>query len=143
MTPRSKPKVSTPAKAAMATTNSERSSSQSAFNVERFSKPAIATKTTAVPVSGTVGEERLDSRSRAGGGGVRLARVAASGEDWSAYAYSPTGRLIAYRQGARLADGSLRTIQSTDVLLDTEEGPLRVFLPPGRIPAGGAYLLFL
>ena len=47
MTPRSKPKVSTPAKAAVATANSERSSSHSAFNAERLSKPAIATKTTA------------------------------------------------------------------------------------------------
>src|SRR5437764_9556855 len=47
ITPRSKQKVTTPAKAAIATTNSERSVSQSSFRVERLSKPAIATKTTA------------------------------------------------------------------------------------------------
>lgn len=88
---------------------------------------------TRVPVAGTVGEERLElAPHELAVAEFELSGVAASGEDWSAYAYSPTGRLIAYRAGARLADGTLKTIQSTDVLLETEEGPLRVFLPPGR-----------
>ena len=47
MTPRSKPEVSTPRIATIATTNSARSPRQSCFNVESFSKPATATSTTA------------------------------------------------------------------------------------------------
>ena len=47
ITPRSRPKVSTPTKAATATTNSERSLRQSCFRVESLSRPTIATNTTA------------------------------------------------------------------------------------------------
>lgn len=55
-----------------------------------------------------------------------LAGLAARGDEWSAFAYAPTGTLNAYRPGDRLADGVVRDIQSTDMLLDTDEGPLRV-----------------
>jgi len=58
-----------------------------------------------------------------------LAGVAAVNDDWVAFAYSPLGALHAYRPGARLADGTVRTVQSTDVLLATDEGELRVVLP--------------
>jgi hypothetical protein len=60
----------------------------------------------------------------------QLAGVAAAGETFVAFAYAPTGQLYAYRAGDRLADGVVRAVESTDVLLDTEEGPLRVALPP-------------
>ncbi len=60
----------------------------------------------------------------------QLAGVAASGEAFVAFAYSPTGQLYAYRPGDRLADGQLRSVDSTDVLLETEEGPLRIPLSP-------------
>jgi hypothetical protein len=63
----------------------------------------------------------------------QLAGVASTGEGWTAFAYAPTGVLNAYRRGARLADGTIAEVQSTDALLATEEGPVRVLLPdPGR-----------
>jgi hypothetical protein len=55
-----------------------------------------------------------------------LAGLAARDDDWTAFAYAPTGTLNAYRAGDRLADGVVRGVQSTDLLLDTDEGPLRV-----------------
>ena len=63
----------------------------------------------------------------------QLAGVATAGEGWTAFAYAPTGVLNAYRRGDRLADGSTAEVQSTDVMIATEEGPLRILLPdPGR-----------
>jgi len=63
----------------------------------------------------------------------QLAGVASSGEAWIAFAYAPTGALNAYRRGDHLADGVASEVNSTDVLITTEEGPLRIPLPdPGR-----------
>jgi hypothetical protein len=59
----------------------------------------------------------------------QLAGVASAGGAFVAFAYAPTGQLYAYRAGDHLADGVVRAVESTDVLLDTEEGPLRVPLP--------------
>ncbi|HEY8233712.1 MAG TPA: type 4a pilus biogenesis protein PilO [Vicinamibacteria bacterium] len=59
----------------------------------------------------------------------QLAGVAALGDTYVAFAYSPTGQLYAYRAGDRLADALVRAVESTDVLLETDEGPLRVPLP--------------
>ncbi|HUG52324.1 MAG TPA: hypothetical protein VMR21_01930, partial [Vicinamibacteria bacterium] len=62
-----------------------------------------------------------------------LAGVASAGEGWTALADAPTGVLNFYRRGDRLTDAALADVQSTDVLLATEEGPLRLPLPdPGR-----------
>jgi len=58
-----------------------------------------------------------------------LAGLVATGGRWTALVYSPAGALYAYRTGDRLADGSVTAIESTDVLLQTEEGPLRIVLP--------------
>jgi hypothetical protein len=61
-----------------------------------------------------------------------LAGVASGGAGWMAFAYSPSGQLHSYRVGDPLADALVRAIQSTDVLLETSEGPLRIGLtPPG------------
>ena len=60
----------------------------------------------------------------------QLAGVASAGDEFVAFAYSPTGQLYAYRAGDRLADGVVRAVESTDVLLETDEGPLRIALPP-------------
>ncbi len=60
----------------------------------------------------------------------QVAGIAAAGDSFVAFAYAPTGRLYAYRPGDRLADGIVREIQTTDVLLETEEGPVRMALPP-------------
>jgi hypothetical protein len=63
----------------------------------------------------------------------QLAGVASAGQGWIAFAYAPTGVLNAYRRGDRLADGTTTEVQSTDVMITTEEGPLRIALPePGR-----------
>jgi hypothetical protein len=59
-----------------------------------------------------------------------LAGLATAGEGWLAFAYSPTGALNAYRVGDALADGSVRGIESTDVVLETEDGPLRIPIVP-------------
>jgi len=37
--------------------------------------------------------------------------------------------LYAYRAGDRLGDGMLASVESTDVQLETEDGPLRILLP--------------
>jgi len=60
----------------------------------------------------------------------QLAGVASAGDAFVAFAYSPTGQLYAYRAGDRLADAQFRAVESTDVLLETDEGPLRIPLPP-------------
>jgi hypothetical protein len=63
----------------------------------------------------------------------QLAGVASAGQGWIAFAYAPNGVLNAYRRGDRLADGVTTEVQSTDVMITTEEGPLRIGLPePGR-----------
>jgi hypothetical protein len=59
-----------------------------------------------------------------------LAGVASSPEGWLAFAYSPAGTLNAYRANDRIADGIVKTVESTDVVLETDEGSLRVLLPP-------------
>jgi hypothetical protein len=46
-----------------------------------------------------------------------------------ALVYSPAGTLYTYRTGDRLADGTVGAVESTDMLLQTEEGPVRVVLP--------------
>ncbi len=60
----------------------------------------------------------------------QLAGVASAGDAFVAFAYSPTGQLYAYRVGDRLVDAQVRAVESTDVLLETDEGQLRVPLPP-------------
>jgi hypothetical protein len=60
----------------------------------------------------------------------QLAGVASAGDSFVAFAYSPTGQLYTYRAGDRLVDGIVRAVESTDVLLETDEGPLRIPLPP-------------
>ena len=47
-----------------------------------------------------------------------------------AVAYSSLGELCTYRPGERLADGSVASVDSTDVVLETEEGGIRVPLEP-------------
>jgi hypothetical protein len=56
------------------------------------------------------------------------AGLASAGSGWMAYAYSPAGALLSYRSGERLANALVKDVQSTDVLLETDEGELRVSL---------------
>jgi len=55
-----------------------------------------------------------------------LSGVASAGTTWMSFAYSPTGALNAYRVGDHLADGIIKSIDSTDVVIETDEGPLRL-----------------
>jgi hypothetical protein len=59
-----------------------------------------------------------------------LAGLGSSGERWLAFAYAPSGELFTYRPGDRLFDAVVQTISAGDLVLDTEEGPLRIVLPP-------------
>src|SRR5262245_14746871 len=59
-----------------------------------------------------------------------LAGVASSGERWIAFAYSPTGALDAYKPGDSLADAVVKSVDSTDAVLETDEGPVRLTVPP-------------
>jgi hypothetical protein len=63
-----------------------------------------------------------------------LAGVAQAGDAWMALAYSPTGTLYVYRPADRLADGAVRAVESTDVVIDSEDGPLRFLLAEPRRP---------
>jgi hypothetical protein len=59
-----------------------------------------------------------------------VAGVATAGDGYRVFAYSPTGVLNAYRPGDRLADGTVTSIDSTDVVLETDNGPLRLPVAP-------------
>jgi hypothetical protein len=59
-----------------------------------------------------------------------LAGVASSGDGWIAFAYSPTGALDAYKAGDSLADAVVKSVDSTDAVLETDEGPVRFTVPP-------------
>jgi hypothetical protein len=88
---------------------------------------------TLVPVAGEAPERRIVLRPiDLTVAEFELAGVASSGDAWTAFAYAPTGRLNVYKVGDRLADGSISAINSTDVVLETDDGPLRVLLPPAR-----------
>ncbi len=86
---------------------------------------------TLAPVAGTTPERRLvlgpqDLAVME----FELAGVASAGDSWIAFAYSPTGVLNAYRPGDRLADGIIKSVESTDVVIETDEGPVRYALAP-------------
>jgi hypothetical protein len=59
-----------------------------------------------------------------------LAGIGSSNGRRFAFAYSPGGELFAYAPGDRLFDGAVRSIEEGDVVLDTEDGPVRLLLPP-------------
>ena len=59
-----------------------------------------------------------------------LAGVGSAGQGFVAFAYSPTGQLNAYAPGERIADAIVRSVDADQLVLETEEGPLRVPLAP-------------
>ena len=86
---------------------------------------------TLAPVAGTSPERRLVlGPQELSVMEFELAGLASAGDGWMALAYSPTGALNAYRPGDRLADGVVRSVQSTDVVIETDEGPVRYTLAP-------------
>jgi hypothetical protein len=85
------------------------------------------------PVAGTSPERRLAlAPEDLAVMEFELAGVASSGAEWIAFAYSPTGTLNAYKPGDRLADGIVKSVESTDVVIDTDEGPVRFTIPAIR-----------
>jgi hypothetical protein len=84
-----------------------------------------------VPVAGSAAERRLQLRPEdLAVLEFEVAGVASNSAGWMVFAYSPTGQLHAYRPSDRLFDAIVRSIQSTDVVLETSEGPLRLAVPP-------------
>jgi hypothetical protein len=84
-----------------------------------------------VPVAGTAPERRLILQPQdLAVLEFELSGVASAGTTWLALAYAPTGALNAYRVGDRLADGIIRSIDMTDVVVETDEGPLRLPVTP-------------
>jgi hypothetical protein len=84
-----------------------------------------------VPVAGETPERRLVLRPQElAVSEFEPAGIASAGDAWRVWAYSPSGALNLYKAGDRLADGSLTSVDSTDVVLETDEGPLRVLFPP-------------
>ena len=49
------------------------------------------------------------------------------GRPWMAFAYTPTGNLVGYRPGDRVADGVVRSVDSTDILIEGEDGGVHAY----------------
>jgi hypothetical protein len=82
------------------------------------------------PVSGTATERRLVLRPQdLAVLEFEIAGVATAGDGYRVFAYSPTGVLNAYRAGDRLADGVVTSVESTDVVLETDDGPVQLIVP--------------
>lgn len=65
-------------------------------------------------------------------GEIAIAGLGNAGGASLAFAYSPAGTLFVYRTGDALADATIRGVEATDALIDTEDGPLRLRLAPLR-----------
>lgn len=63
---------------------------------------------------------------------LSLAGLALAPDGWVALAYAPSGALFRYKRGDRLADATVSSVESTDIQIATDEGPLRVPLADVR-----------
>ena len=97
---------------------------------ERLLERAGGTAETLGPLAGAGAARRLVMRPQElAVEEFELAGIALGADRRLALAYAPSGTLYAYRAGERLANGVVESVESTDVLLATEEGPLRLLLP--------------
>ncbi|HET7290813.1 MAG TPA: hypothetical protein VFM88_00180 [Vicinamibacteria bacterium] len=97
----------------------------------RIVERAGATGEGAEPIAGDPTDPRLQLRpSDLALSEFQPAGVATSGNGWMAFAYAPSGTLYAYRPGDHLADAIVKGVESTDVVLETDEGDLRVPVAP-------------
>ena len=81
------------------------------------------------PIVGSLGERRLVAGpADLAVSEFELAGLASDGTTWTAFAYSPRGTLLHYRQGDSLADARVTAVYSTDLTLETDEGPRRITL---------------
>lgn len=55
-----------------------------------------------------------------------LAGVGKSGDELLAFAYSPLGEIVTLRRGDALADGVVAALDTSGVLVDSSEGPVRI-----------------
>lgn len=86
---------------------------------------------TPTPVAGEVQNLRLVLRGQdLAALEFQPAGVASNGNGWTVFAYAPGGALFAYRSGDRLADAVLKAVESTDVVVETEDGDVRYGLAP-------------
>jgi hypothetical protein len=97
----------------------------------RVIRRAGGAETTPVPVASSGPERKLSLRPE----DVDMldfdfAGVASAGAGYAAFGYAPTGRLYAYRPGAKLADAVVRAVNPTDLELETDAGRVRLLLPP-------------
>jgi hypothetical protein len=98
---------------------------------QRILERTPGTNEAVTPVAGAAEERRLvvgpEEMSLAE---FELAGLASSdGSIWIALAYSPRGVLHSYLTGARLDDAVIKAIYSTDIVLDSGDGDLRLALP--------------
>jgi hypothetical protein len=97
---------------------------------ERLLERSTGTAETLGPLSGPGAVRRLVMRPQElAVEEFELAGIALGADRRLALAYAPSGTLYSYRAGDRLANGVVEAVESTDVLLTTEEGPLRLLLP--------------
>jgi len=100
---------------------------------KRVVRPAGSTEGTPAPVTtGPVFRRLLVQPAALTTVELSLSGVALLPEGWTALAYAPSGALFRYKRGERIADAAVAEVQSTDVLIETEEGPYRLLLPDAR-----------
>ncbi len=84
-----------------------------------------------VPVAGSPPDRRLALRPEdLAVLEFELSGLASAGDAWIAFSYAPTGALNTYQAGQRLADGIVKSVESTDVVIETDDGPLRLPIAP-------------
>lgn len=99
----------------------------------RFLRWPSAAEDELVPVAGAPPQRRLaldlgDIEVQE----LALAGLGNAGEGYLAFAYLPTGRLAPVKPGDKLADAVVRVVGPAEVEFDTDEGALRLQLPPPR-----------
>jgi hypothetical protein len=57
-----------------------------------------------------------------------LVGIGRSGGDTVAFVYSPLGEIVALRNGEALSDGTVGALDTSGLVLDTSEGPVRISL---------------
>jgi hypothetical protein len=96
---------------------------------QRILERAVGSTEPAVPVAGDPPERRLLVRPQdLSVVELQLAGLASSGSGWIAFAYSPRGDLHSYSAGTRLDDAVVKAVYSTDIVLDTGDGEVRLGL---------------
>jgi hypothetical protein len=95
------------------------------------SRKGDLTTSGSVPVASSVSDVRLVLRpADLTSFEFELQALSTDGGRWTAWAYAPTGHLFPYHAGDRLADGSIKSVDENGVVLESDEGPLKLSLTP-------------